>query len=225
MITRQASHFGENAERPPLAEAEAAVSGTIQPGGLSPQLVTGTIKAFLTETDASVEIAGGARIHALQAASCLLAPVIGDKVLVCHDNGEAFILAVLSRAGTMAAEISVPQAETLVIKARREVSLEAPVMRMTAKHFSLLADVIFQAGNVLTRNFKRIAETVGDKLTHARTITSQSEVRTAIVADVDTLRAKSLVQTIEAVSTQTSEIALLTARRDVRIDGERVSVG
>ena len=191
----------------------------------SPQLVTGIIKALLTQTDASVEIAGGERVHALQAASCLLAPVIGDKVLVCQEGGEAFILAVLSRAGTVAAEISVPQAETLVIRARREVSLEAPVMRMTAKHFSLLADVIFQAGNVLTRNFKRIAETVGDKLTHARTITSQAEVRTAIVADVDTLRAKSLVQTIESVSTQTSEIALVTARRDVRIDGERVSVG
>lgn len=201
---------------------------TVLPGSAddrAPRLLAGTIRAFLTETDASVEIAGSERIHALQAASCLLAPIIGDRVLVCQDGGDAFILAVLARTESRVAEISVPYAETVTIRARRAISIEAPSLQLAARNLSVMADKIFQVGDVLTRNFRRIVESVGNKSVHAQTLTTQADNRTAVIGQVDMLNAKSLVQTIDGVATQTSEIALVTARRDVRLDGERVSLG
>jgi hypothetical protein len=56
-------------------------------------------------------------------------------------------------------------------------------------------------------------------------ISTQVENRATVVTGTDMLRAQSLVESVEGVATQTSEIALVTARRDVRLDGERVSLG
>jgi hypothetical protein len=191
----------------------------------APVLLTGTIKVFLTERDASVETGDGGRIYAVQAASCLLAPVIGDRVLICQESGEAFILAVLSRSETTRAEISVPDADHLSIKARREVVLEAPALHFGTRQLTVLAEKIFQTGATIVSHFKQMVETVGDKSINARTISTRAASRTASIDEADILNARSLIQTIDGVSTQTSEIALVTARRDVRLDGERVSVG
>jgi len=222
---RQASQGDRTAVVEPNRQA---TPGTVSPpaaNDCAPKLLAGTIRAFLTETDASVEIAGSERIHALQAASCLLAPIIGDRVLVCQDGGEAFILAVLARSEGGIAEISVPYADTVTIKARGAISMEAPSLQLAAGTLSVMADKIFQVGDVLTRNFRRIVESVGNKSVHAQTLTTQADNRTAVIAQTDMVSAKSLVQTIDGVATQTSEIALVTARRDVRLDGERVSLG
>jgi hypothetical protein len=211
---RQASQGDRTAVVEPNRQA---TPGTVSPpaaNDCAPKLQAGTIRAFLSE-----------RIHALQAASCLLAPIIGDRVLVCQDGGEAFILAVLARSEGGIAEISVPYADTVTIKARGAISMEAPSLQLAAGTLSVMADKIFQVGDVLTRNFRRIVESVGNKSVHAQTLTTQADNRTAVIAQTDMVSAKSLVQTIDGVATQTSEIALVTARRDVRLDGERVSLG
>ena len=70
-----------------------------------------------------------------------------------------------------------------------------------------------------------MVESVGDKSIKAQMISTQVENRATVVTGTDMLRAQSLVESVEGVATQTSEIALVTARRDVRLDGERVSLG
>lgn len=183
------------------------------------------VRAFLTPTEASVETEAGESLVARQAASCLLAPVIGDLVLVHTDETDAFILAVLVRRPEHVAEISVPDAEHVTLKAVAKLDVTAPSLSLQAGRLELVARGLVQMGESLTTNFRRIAETVVDKVVGARTITTKAENRMAVVKDVDMLEAGSLVQTIESVSSQKSEIALITARRDMRLDGERVSVG
>lgn len=184
-----------------------------------------TVRAFFTASDASVETDDGMSLVARQAASCLLAPVIGDRVLVYADRDEAFILAVLVRSAEHAAEISVPGADRVILSASDRLEITASNVSVNAGQIDLVSRVLVAAGEMLTTNFRRITETVVDKMVGARTITTKVETRTAVVKDVDVLNAGMLVQTVDSVSTQKSEIALMTAKRDVRIDAERVSVG
>jgi hypothetical protein len=188
-------------------------------------LSTGIVRAFLSPMVSSIEFPDGTRVHASQATSCLLAPAIGDRVLVCRDGDEAFVLAVLTRKQAFAAEISVPNADTISIKAVKEITFEAPFLRLTARNLSLFCDHVLEMGTAMTRNFRRIVESVGEMSVKAQSISTHTENRTAVVTGTDMLRAKSLVESIEGVATQTSEIALVTARRDVRLDAERVSLG
>jgi len=209
-----------------LPEADLLLStGKDQGQKQGTDLCTGTVRAFLSPVISGIETPDGARVHASQAASCLLAPAIGDRVLVCRDGDEVFVLAVLARHQAFAAEISVPNADTVSIRAAREITFDAPLLKMTARSLALLCDHVLELGTVLTRNFRRIVESVGEKSVKAQSISTHAENRTAVVSGTDMLRAKLLVETIEGVATQTSEIALVTARRDVRLDGERVTLG
>ncbi|MDE1991698.1 MAG: DUF3540 domain-containing protein [Rhizobiaceae bacterium] len=206
-----------------MAAQHAATS--TEPATSEDKLVRGTVKTLMTATEAGVETDAGASVHARQAASCLLAPAIGDRVLVCMIGGEAYILAVLERENQHGAEISVPGARQITISAAEKLELNAPSMSLAARQLTLLARNMAQAGQALTSNFKSVVETVVDKTIGARTLTTKAEMRTAIISEVEMLNAGTLVQNIDTVATQNSEIALVTAQRDVRLDAERVSVG
>jgi hypothetical protein len=183
------------------------------------------VKAFLTATQAVVETDAGESITAAQAASCLLAPAIGDSVLLCEISGEAYILAILQRDDTRIAEIAVPGAGKVKFAAAERLELTAPAISIAAGRFSVIAEAMVQTGQSLASNFKRVVEIVVDKTIGARTVTTTAETRTSVIRDVEMLNAGSLIQNIDSVATQNSEIALVTARRDVRLDAERVSVG
>ncbi|WP_105436997.1 DUF3540 domain-containing protein [Neorhizobium sp. T25_13] len=202
---------------------QAGRRGEAAAGGAA--LQRARVRAFLTATEASVETEAGESLIARQAASCLLAPVIGDLVLTHADGCEAFILAVLVRRAEHAAEISVPDADHITIRASAKLDITAPLVSLHAGRLELVARGLVQMGESLTTNFRRIAETVVDKVVGARTITTRAESRMTVVKDVEMLEAGSLVQNVESVSSQKSEITLITARRDMRLDGERVSVG
>lgn len=189
------------------------------------RMLTGTIRAFLTAQEASVETRDGARLHAVQAASCLLAPAIGDRVLAYVDRSEAFVLAVLERSSEHAAEIAIPGADKIVLKSENGLELNARKLNITAREVNVITRALSQTGTVLANSFTRILETVVDKTIGARTITTRAQARTAVVQEVETLSAGTLVQNIENVATQNSEIALVTATQDVRLDAKRVSVG
>ena len=204
---------------------QAALPGAEPLAVTSPGLASASVRAFLSETVSSVELADGTSLHAVQATSCLLAPAIGDRVLICRDGDETYILAVLSRGQAFDASISVPNAEKLFIRAAKEVTLDAPLLRLTAGKIAVLCEQLVQMGASLTSHFRRAVESVGDKSVKAAMISTQVENRTTIVTGTDMLKAQSLVESVDGVATQTSEIALVTARRDVRLDGERVSLG
>ena len=199
-------------------------SSEIAPSGAG-SFVTGTVKAFVTETEATVETANGERLHARQATSCLLAPVIGDKVLMFCEGDSAFMVSVLLRSADVTAEISVPDADKINLKARKRLEISAPAVGIAAHQLSFLVRSIHQAGETLTSNFKRIVETVIDKSVSARSIVTKAETRSTHVDQADILNTGTLVHNIDTVATHNSEITLVTAKRDVRLDGERVSVG
>ncbi|WP_422377344.1 DUF3540 domain-containing protein [Roseibium sp.] len=188
-------------------------------------LQTGTVKALLTEVEAMVTLDTGEQIHAVQATSCLLAPVIGDTVLVYSGPEQSFMLSVLAREATVTAEIGVTGAKDVALTTKGSLALSAPDVKVSARRLTVLTESLMQTGKQLVTNFSRSLETYVDKMVNARTITTTAQSRSSAIKETETLKAGILVQNIDSVATQNSDVSLITAKEDVRLDAERVSIG
>lgn len=196
-----------------------------QQDGQGLALQTGTVKALLTVREAMVSLSSGEQIHAEQAAGCLLAPNINDTVLIYDGPDGAFILSVLTRERAVPAVLSVPNADQVMLKSDVRLEVAAPDLVVNARRFNLLAETVTQTGKQLMSNFSRSLETLVDKIVNARSITTTATTRTSAIKEAETLKAGILVQNIDSVATQNSDISMVTAKEDVRLDAKRVSVG
>ncbi|WP_319531175.1 DUF3540 domain-containing protein [uncultured Cohaesibacter sp.] len=183
------------------------------------------VKSFPSIHEATVETLDGQFLFARQAASCLLAPAIGDKVLVHTQGGSSYILSILERNAEFGAELTVPGAREITLSSAKSLKLKAPQLGISSKAIHLVTDSLHQIGNFFTNNFKKIIESSEDKTISSGIITTSAETRTSVIRDVESLKTRMLSQEIESVATQNSEISLITAKRDVRLDAERVSIG
>ncbi|WP_306146677.1 MULTISPECIES: DUF3540 domain-containing protein [unclassified Roseibium] len=206
-------------------KAETTTKTATPPPAPGNGLETGIVKALLTEQDAMVTLSDGEQIHASQAAGCLLAPAIGDTVLVYRGGDQAFILSVLTRDADVSAEIGVAGAKEVALKSEGRLTVSAPDVHVSARRMNVLAESVTQTGKQLITNFTRSMETLVDKMVNARTITTTAQSRSSSVKETETLKAGILVQNIDSVATQNSDISMITAEEDVRLDAKRVSVG
>ncbi|WP_299472099.1 DUF3540 domain-containing protein [uncultured Roseibium sp.] len=207
----------------PQTEKPVKHDGAVQPDVAG--LETGEVVALATAQEAMVTLATGEQIHAIQATSCLLAPVIGDAVLVYRGPEQAFLLSVLARKASVVAEVSVPGAKDIALKAKGKLALSAPDINVSTRRMHVIADTITQTGKQLVNNFSRAFETCVDKILNARTVTTTAQSRSSAIKETETLKAGILVQNIDGVATQNSDISMITAEEDVRLDAKRVSVG
>jgi hypothetical protein len=150
---------------------------------------------------------------ARQAASCLLVPEPGDRVLsVASDEGELYIVHVLDRADTGGsaetdASLNVPGARQLTIRQPRIALAATEQISIHALHD---VDVTAATGN-LSLNARNLFATVHDSLVQ--------NVRHYIgKAEQYLLDARQL---LKLHGGQT----LVTAEQDVKVDGERISMG
>lgn len=208
-----------------VQQADAKLQTVHNAGVIGTGLETGTIKALVTEREAMITLSSGEQIHAVQSASCLLAPVIEDTVLVYRGPEQSFILSVLTRTASVTAEIGVPDAKDVAMKAKGRLALSAPDVNVSARRMTVVAENLMQSGKQIVSNFGRALGTYADKIVNARTITTTAQSRSSSVKETETLKAGILVQSIDSVATQNSEISMITAEEDVRLDAKRVSVG
>ena len=158
------------------------------------------------------------------AASWPLPSVTG--VLVYFDGADAFILSVLIRADTAhVPEVSVPDALSLRLAAPEGLELAAQDLTLRSTRLGLVAETIAQSAGAVTLHARRVVEAIVDKFSSARSVTLKAETRSARIEKTETVTAGTLVHKTEGVSVQNSEISLINAKQDVRLDGERVSIG
>lgn len=170
---------------------------------------------------------------ARRAASCLVAPRPGDRVLASvNDLGEAFVVSVLERALPAALQIEPSDTDDMVVTAgrlrlvgRSRLALVARTLRLhagtTAVHarlVRLVGEAIAGVAGTLQLTARRLERYADQAVEVART-------STRVVDGIDTHRAGTLVQQTEGVATLTSGQTVLTARKEVRIDGERIVMG
>ena len=142
------------------------------------------------------------------AVSCLLQSEQGDRALAVETaSGELFILHVLSRMQGEEATIVVPGAVQLSLQQRRVVIQGWETIALT----SLLDVDITSAHGNLRLNARNLFQTVSDTLVQSAT---------HMVAQVDhcLMQAKKLLRFH-------GEHVLVTANKDVKVDGERISMG
>jgi hypothetical protein len=145
---------------------------------------------------------------ALQAASCLIRPAAGDRVLVaaCRD-GDNYIVHLLLRVRGGAACLSVPGASRLAIQ--QDAIELAAVERIALRS---LADVdVTAAGGVLSLNARNLFTTVTESLV-------QNVLHHVANVGHYLLEAKQMLRLH-------GRHATITADEDVKVDGERISMG
>lgn len=206
-------------------------AGPAAPGPAAPILLCGRVLAVEGDERLSLAIGEG-QVWARRALSCLVAPEVGDRVLVAPADGEAFVLAVLDRLLPDAVSLSAPEARRLVIAAPdvsiaaagrltlhgREAAVDAEKVSIFSASFSLVGRVATFITDLL-RTTARRTETVSDE------VALQAGTRTTRISGADVSEVGTLVRNVEQVSVETAHSAVVTAKEDLRFDGTRVTVG
>lgn len=175
---------------------------------------------------------GQRRIRAVQAAGCLLAPQVGDTVLVVESAEErAYIIAVLSRDTTKAAQINLPvdtvlaaQNGSLHLCAKSELTLDAPELFLHA-----------DTGIAEIRETQFTADTVNLSISRLRAVWSAVESRAGRVIQrvsrlyrrigMEDSQLEQLHCTVEKTCTIDAKEVRIKAEERLRLDGERVELG
>lgn len=202
-------------ERPPTTDL--AASGA--PAETSPAIEAGTRVLTVETGDGGaicVRAADGAALAAVQAVSCLVAPVPGDRVLTTMADGRCYVLAVLERADP-GAPLSIETPGDLVLSARR-VSIKTGV-------FDLVTDAANLVGNAFNSLFRTSKRVAGTDETIARSATVSAHERVSVIAGSDVHKAGVFSQTIESAMAQSAHTAVVTAKTDIRLNAERINVG
>jgi uncharacterized protein DUF3540 len=162
--------------------------------------------------------ADGSTLSMRKAVSCLVTPEPGDRVLTADAGGEVYVLAVLERApGKEAALLRIETPGEIEFTARR-IALRAGVVDVLAEAVTMVGD----AFNTLFRRSKRV---VGNETVVARSTTLHAGERVSVITQADIQQAGVLSQTVDGPLAISSQIAVVTARSDIRLNGERINVG
>ena len=168
--------------------------------------------ASITELD-SASYSLDCRRSAVQAASCLLTPGVGDRVLCTTmesgDESRTYILSVLERHGGGGGDalLQVPSADSLTLAAQR-----VQVMGARSVGISTLGDMELNSGaGTLTVVANNLFQSVSANLVQ------QAGHWIARAADYS-LKVAGVLQ-------QHGQQNIITADQDVRIDAERINMG
>jgi hypothetical protein len=179
-----------------------------------------------------VRVAGD-EICAKRAISCLVAPEVGDLVLTSGGAGRLYLLSILERDEMKHAELSLPSPDATLAVAAREIELTgaarigqtAPEIRLQASTLGLFGYSVSLVGTLLTYIANRLHSSVSHQTTVADHVATKARNRVTVVDGTDIQKIGALSQSIDNIAAINADSAIVTARKDVRIDGERISMG
>ena len=197
------------------------------PGSGGVAAATPVVAQVAAAGDGSVSLAsGGRRIRARRAASCVLEPAPGDTVLAIGVEADAgaFVIAILDRPAGAEAVLSVPgAAETTLVQDR--LALRCERLTVDAGDATLRGRVARVAGGVLAAVAERIdvvARTLRRSADHEL---SRAGNATRTVDGAETVTAGEMMIEARTALGQRAGIVLVDAREDVRMNGERITMG
>ncbi len=172
--------------------------------------------ATVTAADGeSFRVSGGSTVR--RAAACLLLPMPGDRVLVAGGGGDGYILSVLERGCSAAADLSVPGAEALRLHAPA-LEVHAPELLLQVQHTTL-------AGRTLSAVLSAVEAVAGTVRLCADKLVSQAGTSLRVVDAIDSTVAGSVLVQVHQTYALQSEQAVIAASGEVRLDGKQISMG
>lgn len=190
------------------------------------------------ETAAGWIVHGPEGVRAAQvAAGCLVAPHVGDRVLVTRAGAECYVLTILSRESrdrelrvngelaVSAKRLRLSGDEDVALKGGHKVGLHGHRIALTSDETAVCGrrvEVTADEGRAQFRKVQLVAsslETCADRIGQfARTVIRRVE-------EVETTQIGNLVQNIRESLISRSKRTSMTARKDVHVDGERIHMG
>jgi hypothetical protein len=184
----------------------------------------------------------GISLRARRAASCLLAPEAGDRVLVARTgDGHVYVLSVLDRHDADSPErwagegdvtieaksgrVDVVASEGASISSAREVALRGQSLSLTSAVAKIAVSRLSMLGKEVLGEWSR-ARVVAETLETAAELVSQTAARvTRVVTEIEHVRAGAIDMAAEKVLAIHAENAMVTAKELVKMDGEAVQLG
>lgn len=201
--------------------------------------VAGIVEAV--EGSAFTVFADGSKRSARRAASCLLEPALGDRVLLALiGDGSAYVLAILERKGTETATLSVDgdcnlhlpngklqvtTAEGVGFVSAGEISMVSPSLAIKAAEAAIGVGRLVMAGKELMADIAQVKTKMGALDIVAERIRQKAERVYRFVEELDQLKAKRVDYTAEKSMHLHGDNALMTADLLVKIDGEHIHMG
>jgi hypothetical protein len=181
------------------------------------------------------------RIHARRAASCLIVPEVGDRVLCAVESrGDAFVLAVLERKEA-ASRATMELPERTVVRAAERLSLAANEgVDIVGGGEVRISSAAVEVTSLRTRLASRALEVVGDAVGAdlgrvkivAKSIDGMMERLSQrikrsfrVVEETDQVKARHLDYAAETVAHFRGEHTVITAKDLVKVNGEQIHVG
>jgi hypothetical protein len=162
--------------------------------------------------------------QARRAASCLLVPGVGDRVLVCGPHADAlYVVAVLERASDAPCQYSLGRDADISASGRLTLASDELVVR--ASRATTLIDQLASFGRELTASIGR-AKLVGQVFESLFDRVGQfAGHSTRTVEGVDQVRSGAIDYRAErSVSLQGSEV-MATAKTLMKVDGGQIHIG
>ncbi|MDI1446403.1 DUF3540 domain-containing protein [Polyangium sp. 6x1] len=185
--------------------------------------------------------ADGAVHEARRAASCLLEPVTGDRVLLATiADGSSYVLAVLERAeGTPATlsvegdcairlpngQLSVATAKGVEFVSAGDISMTSPAVEVKAVEGRFGLGRLTVVGKELFAEIATAKTTLGALDIVAERVMQKVQRAYRFVEEMDQLRAKRVDYTAEKSMHLHGENTLMTADSLVKFDGEHIHMG
>lgn len=198
------------------------IDGLRTPGA---DAVTQAVARIVEVGDDGLQLAVGARrVRGRRATSCVVEPAPGDTVLVAETDAGAFVLAILARSVDIPAVISVPDTPEATL-AQDRLSVRCDELTVDATSTTVRSRIARVAGRTLNAVAERldvVARTLRRSADHDF---SHARTATRTVEGAETVTAGELMLEARTALAQRGHIVLVDAREDVRINGERITMG
>ena len=177
-----------------------------------------------TATDGRVMVSTSAGIvQARLALSCLAQPVAGDIVILTQQNGQAWVLALLSRATDQALVLQTDRATRLIVGDTLEIetqnlSLKAVQMEISTDNFNLKA----RSAQWLANALEIVSEHI-NQFSQSLNLRAKSYQRR--IEDMELVRLGHLDQRVEGLAHMHAQHTVIKSKELVKIDGKQIQVG
>ncbi len=206
--------------------------------GKSSEIEYGVVQSISQEC--FVVSAEGGVYSAIRAFSCLLQPEVGDKVMCAYMDKQYFVLAIIERPNHQNMELSFPADvnivskdgklnlhanKTLGINSSEDINMSTPTLNVLADKSLLTINQIITVAKQCSahlqtmRLISRSIETVADR--------SVSSFKFAMknVSGLDQTKAGEMIHTVKNLFSLRSRQAAILAKKDIKVDAQRIHMG
>ena len=202
------------------------------------QLIKAVVKGVAQQT-VMIDTGYGV-MNAQTAFSCLVLPIVGDTVLVNQSANSCHILSVLQREAEQDMTLSYPANVKMTASSGQiDIVASEDINLLSASDTRMVSRNINMSASEMSVNSGKLTAHTTDIEAHSKTLKLYTNMLSIVakqvtqktknlmrwVEGVETLSIGNLIQHIRQNYTSHSHQAVITARKDMRIDGERIHMG